>query len=222
MPGICCAVGCDNSRQRNPGLQFVSIPKDLDRRKNGWPPSEGTTGSRHLTPDCAVNTLFRLFAHTSAGQRQRSIYATSRFEHTQQMKRKRTETLVPDSDHETVAPSSTSDATGLDITLVEQVECVKDDHNYSQAILSSGIVEPCSNAACQATVKALTNECARLRAEVNCLKDKVNVLSFNEEAFKGNYEMVQELTGLPSYAKMMVVFGFLSGFVKAGLTDSLS
>ncbi|KAI4810663.1 hypothetical protein KUCAC02_013601 [Chaenocephalus aceratus] len=115
------------------------------------------TGSRHLTPDCVVNTLFpeekndnpmspdyipSLFAHTSAGQRQRSIYATSRLEHTQQMKR--TETLVPDSDHENVAPSSTSDATGLDITLVEQVECVKDDHSYSQAILSSGIVEPCS------------------------------------------------------------------------------
>ncbi|KAL3048898.1 hypothetical protein OYC64_008393 [Pagothenia borchgrevinki] len=35
MPGICCAVGCDNSRQRNPGLQFVSIPKDVDRR-NKW------------------------------------------------------------------------------------------------------------------------------------------------------------------------------------------
>ena len=35
MPGICCAVGCDNSRQRNPGIQFVSIPKDLDRR-NKW------------------------------------------------------------------------------------------------------------------------------------------------------------------------------------------
>ncbi|XP_033977720.1 uncharacterized protein LOC117475554 [Trematomus bernacchii] len=231
MPGICCAVGCDNSRQRNPGLQFVSIPKDVDRRnkwlaairRDHWQPTSnsrlcsqhfvsGRKNDNPMSPDYIPS----LFAHTSAGQRQRSIYATSRFEHTQQMKRKRTETLVPDSDHETVAPPSTSDATGLDITLVEQVECVKDDHSYSQAILSSGIVEPCSNAACQATVKALTNECARLRAEVNCLKDKVNVLSFNEEAFKGNDEMVQELTGLPSYAKMMVVFGFLSGFVKAG------
>ncbi|KAF3838847.1 hypothetical protein F7725_010615 [Dissostichus mawsoni] len=193
MPGICCAVGCDNSRQRNPGLQFVSIPKDLDRRnkwlaairRDHWQPTSNSRLKKNDNP-MSPDYIPSLFAHTSAGQRQRSIYATSRFEHTQQMKRKRTETLVPDSDHETVAPSSTSDATGLDITLVEQVECVKDDHSYSQAILSSGIVEPCSNAACQATVKALTNECARLRAEVNCLKDKVNVLSFNEEAFKGN------------------------------------
>uniref|UniRef100_A0A671T8D2 THAP-type domain-containing protein n=1 Tax=Sinocyclocheilus anshuiensis TaxID=1608454 RepID=A0A671T8D2_9TELE len=35
MPGICCAVGCNNSRQRNPELQFYSIPKELDRR-NKW------------------------------------------------------------------------------------------------------------------------------------------------------------------------------------------
>ena len=35
MPGICCAVGCDSSRQRNPGLHFYSIPKDVDRR-NKW------------------------------------------------------------------------------------------------------------------------------------------------------------------------------------------
>ncbi|KAJ4945904.1 hypothetical protein JOQ06_023582, partial [Pogonophryne albipinna] len=76
----------------------------------------GRKNDNPMSPDY----ISSLFAHTSAGQRQRSIYATSRFEHTQQMKRKRTETLVPDSDHDNVAPSSTSDATGLDITLVEQ------------------------------------------------------------------------------------------------------
>ena len=32
MAGICCAVGCDSSRHGNPGLQFYSIPKDVDRR----------------------------------------------------------------------------------------------------------------------------------------------------------------------------------------------
>lgn len=159
-----------------------------------------------------------LFAHTSAGQRQKNIYAYSRFEHTQQMKRKRTETMAPssdDTDHETVAPSSTSDDTEHDNTMEVRAECMKDEHNYSQGIHSPGIVGPCSNAACQATVKALTNECARLRAEVHRLKDKVDELSLNEEAFKGNDDMVQELTGLPSYAKLMVVFTFLSGFLKA-------
>ena len=35
MPGICCAVGCDSSRQRNPEMQFYSIPKDVERR-NKW------------------------------------------------------------------------------------------------------------------------------------------------------------------------------------------
>uniref|UniRef100_A0A673L3N9 THAP-type domain-containing protein n=1 Tax=Sinocyclocheilus rhinocerous TaxID=307959 RepID=A0A673L3N9_9TELE len=35
MPAICCAVGCNNSCQRNPKLQFYSIPKELDRR-NKW------------------------------------------------------------------------------------------------------------------------------------------------------------------------------------------
>ena len=35
MPGICCAVGCDSSQQRNPGMQFYSLPKDVDRR-NKW------------------------------------------------------------------------------------------------------------------------------------------------------------------------------------------
>ncbi|KAF3837868.1 hypothetical protein F7725_009636, partial [Dissostichus mawsoni] len=171
-------------------------------RRDHWQPTSnsrlcsqhfvsGRTNDNPMSPDYIPS----LFAHTSAGQRQRSIYATSRFEHTQQMKRKRTETLVPHSDHETVAPSSTSDATGLDITLVEQLRYCGTMLKCSLPSYSQGI--------------------DKRVCTINCLKDKVNVLSFNEEAFKGNDEMVQELTGLPSYAKMMVVFGFLSGFVKA-------
>ncbi|KAI9526608.1 hypothetical protein NQZ68_037987 [Dissostichus eleginoides] len=62
----------------------------------------GRKNDNPMSPDCIPS----LFAHMSAGQQQRSIYATSRFEHTQQMKRKWTETSVPDSNHETVAPSS--------------------------------------------------------------------------------------------------------------------
>uniref|UniRef100_A0A8C9YR28 THAP-type domain-containing protein n=1 Tax=Sander lucioperca TaxID=283035 RepID=A0A8C9YR28_SANLU len=33
MPAICCAIGCNNSRKRNPELVFYSIPKEKDRRK---------------------------------------------------------------------------------------------------------------------------------------------------------------------------------------------
>ena len=151
-----------------------------------------------------------LFDHTS----QKNAYNNRRFEHTQQLKRKRTETVAPRNDdtyHEPVAASSTSDYIEQDDT-----ECTKGEHTYSSAIHSPGILEPCSNAACQATVKALTDECARLRAEINRLKDTTEELSLSEEAFKGNDEMVQELTGLPSYAKLMVIFSFLSGFLKPG------
>ncbi|KAM6977734.1 LOW QUALITY PROTEIN: uncharacterized protein FYW47_002524 [Aplochiton taeniatus] len=48
------------------------------------------------------------------------VYANSRFEHTQQMKRKKTETLAPgsdDTDHATVAPSRISNATKHDNTI---------------------------------------------------------------------------------------------------------
>ena len=101
--------------------------------------------------------------------------ANRRFEHTQQLKRKRTETVAPRNDdtyHEPVAASSTSDDTEQD-----DRECTKGEHTYSSAIHSQGIVGPCSNAACRATVKALTDECAQLRAEINRLKDKTEELS---------------------------------------------
>ncbi|XP_056133917.1 THAP domain-containing protein 1-like [Lampris incognitus] len=127
MPGICCAVGCNNSRQRNPRLQFHSVPKELDRRnkwlasirRDRWQPTSNSilccqhfTGRKNDNP-MSPDYVPSLFAHTSAGQRQKNIYANSMFEHTQQMKWKKTETLAPcsDTDHEIVAPFSTSDDT---------------------------------------------------------------------------------------------------------------
>lgn len=53
------------------------------------------------------------------------------------------------------------------------------------------------------------------------LKEKVANLSFTQESFRDNNEMVQELAGLASYAKFMIVFSLVSGFLKAssGLTN---
>lgn len=46
--------------------------------------------------------------------------------------------------------------------------------------------------------------------------NRVNKLSFQQEAFKDNDDKVQDLTGLKSYAKMMIIFTFLAGFLKEG------
>ncbi|KAK0136912.1 hypothetical protein N1851_026934 [Merluccius polli] len=164
-----------------------------------------------------------VFAHTPARQRQRNMYASSRFEQTQQMKQKRSETVAPTScNHPAPAPSTTSDAAEQDTIMDEQdtttdeQDTTTNEHNYSQVIQSPGITGACSNVACQATFRALTDECTQLRTEVHHLRKRVDERSLNEDAFKGKDDMVQELTGLPSYAKLMVVFTFLSGFLKAG------
>ncbi|KAL7404594.1 hypothetical protein ABVT39_016871 [Epinephelus coioides] len=114
------------------------------------------------------------------------------------MKRKRTETVAPKSyDHETVAPSSTSDATEQDTTTYDHNTTMDDhntttdehdtttyEHNYSHFIQSPGITGACSNVACQATVRALTDECTQLRAEVHRLRNRVDERSLNEGALK--------------------------------------
>lgn len=79
-----------------------------------------------------------------------------------------------------------------------------------------GIVEPCMNPSCQAMIFAMESECARLRAEVGELRARVEERSLNEEAFRENDTMVQEHTGLPTYAKLMVLFNFLKDFIKVG------
>lgn len=54
-----------------------------------------------------------------------------------------------------------------------------------------------------------------LRAGLSAL-NRVSKLSFQQEAFKDNDDKVQDLTGLQSYAEMMVIFTFLAGFLKDG------
>ncbi|XP_041868471.1 uncharacterized protein LOC121657151 [Melanotaenia boesemani] len=90
------------------------------------------------------------------------------------------------------------------------------DHSYCKETIFTEDTVPCTNEACQATVKRLTDECSALRAEVCQLREKVSQFSFSQEAFMNNDDMVQDLTGLPSHAKLMVVFSFVSGFLKVG------
>ena len=65
-------------------------------------------------------------------------------------------------------------------------------------------------------MRKLTEVCTALRSEVYQLREKVSKLSFSQETFKDNDDMVQDLTGLPSFAKLMVVFTFVSEFLKVG------
>ena len=90
------------------------------------------------------------------------------------------------------------------------------EHSYCKDAFPSESCVSCSNDTCKATVKRLSDECTRLRTEIYELREKVGKLSFQQSAFKDNDNMVQDLTGLPSYAKMMVIFAFLSGFLKGG------
>ncbi len=79
-----------------------------------------------------------------------------------------------------------------EITLAEEDRGETADHNYYKDTTHTEVREPCTSEACQATVKRLTEECSALRAEVYQLREKVSQLSFSQEAFINNDEMVQE------------------------------
>ncbi|XP_051238686.1 peroxynitrite isomerase THAP4-like [Dicentrarchus labrax] len=72
----------------------------------------------------------------------------------------------------------------------------------------------CGNASCEATMKRLNEECTRLQTEIWKLKGQVNSLSFNQENLKDKDDKVHKLTGLPSYVELIVVFSFISSFLK--------
>ena len=93
------------------------------------------------------------------------------------------------------------------------------DHSYCQQdTVAAESSVACFNEACQTTVRRLTEDCYALRLEVYHLRERVSKLSFSQESFKDNDDMVQELTCLPSYAKLMVVFAFVSAFLKVGVS----
>lgn len=93
------------------------------------------------------------------------------------------------------------------------------DHSYCKGNPVHAESVPCSNEACQGAVRRLTEDCTALWSEVFEFRKKVNKLSFNQHTFKDNSEIVQDLTGLPPFPKLMVVFTFVSEFlsVSSGL-----
>ncbi|XP_039551068.1 THAP domain-containing protein 1-like [Pimephales promelas] len=234
MPSISCAVSCDNSKSQryDKKLKFYNIPKNPERRhkwisaikRDHWTPTEhsrlcsehfisGMKSDNPLNPDYVPS----LFAYLSPEQRQRKINCYKKFEQTQAVKRKRSCTTsdvsmlphgnemdhsdsFPEMDHSDRFPESGKSG----------------EHSYCKDPIHTESSVACSNEACRETKKKLMEECTRLREEVYQLRDRVSKLSFQQEVFKDNDEMVQDLTGLPSYSKMMVVFTFLSGFLKGG------
>lgn len=147
-----------------------------------------------------------IFGYLSSEQRQRRINCYKKYEQTQAVKRKRCTSDVSVSPHDNLT----------DIEIDNTDSGQSGEHSYSKEPIHTESRVACTDEACRETVKKLTEECTRLRAEVHQLRDRASKLSFQQEVFKENDEMVQDLTGLPSYSKMMVVFTFLSGFLKAG------
>lgn len=145
------------------------------------------------------------FPHTSVEKEQRETPNPKRCEQTLGLKRKR----ACDADEPSILSTEESNDTDL-----EKNQCA--EHSYSANVPSLQTIPRCTNAGCQATVKALSDECAALRAEITQLKGKVDYLSFRQESFRDTDEMVQELTGLVSYTKFTIVSSLVSGFLKAG------
>lgn len=164
-----------------------------------------------LNPDYVPS----LFACLSPDQRQIKINCYKKFEWTQAVKRKRCctgDVSVSPLDYCTHMETDYSDNFPEDSGQSGEHSYCKDPIHTQSSVI-------CPNEACQATIKKLTEECSRLRAEVYQLWNRVSKLSFQQDMFKDNDEMVLDLTGLPSYAKMMAsyaVFTFLSEFLKGG------
>lgn len=165
----------------------------------------GQKNENPLSPDYMPS----LFAYLTPEQQQRKINSYSKFEQTQAVKRKRRVT-----NDGVVAPSENSCQMDSGDTSAQEDRDQIADHSYCQEATSSMNAESgvaCSNEACQTTVRRLTEDCNALRLEVYHLREMVSKLSFSQESFKDNDNMVQDLTGL-------VVFTFISGFLKVGLS----
>jgi len=132
----------------------------------------GKKSDNPLNPDYVPN----LFAYLSLEQRQRKTNCYKKFEQTQAVKRKRSCTsdvsMLPhgkytgnEMDHSDSFPES------------GQIG----EHSYCKDPIHTESSVACSDEACRETVKKLTEECTRLRAEVYQLRDRVSKLSFQQE-----------------------------------------
>ena len=63
-------------------------------------------------------------------------------------------------------------------------------------------------------LRSIEAESKALREENQLLKLKANSFSFDEIAFQYDDEKVKNLTGLPSFAKLVVVFNVISPHLK--------
>ena len=79
---------------------------------------------------------------------------------------------------------------------------------------SDGTVTPCDNLDCKNQRNMLEMECRRLRKENWELKDKLKGVLFDESTFQEDDAKVKVLTALPSYEKLMVIFSFVSPYLK--------
>jgi len=73
----------------------------------------------------------------------------------------------------------------------------------------------CNNEACARQIQSLNDECQALRTENLKLKEKLNDFDIAKETFRNNDEKVRNITGLPSFAKLIVVFTSILPFLKA-------
>ena len=147
-----------------------------------------------------------LFAYLTQEQEQQRRKSYTKFEQTQAVKRKRSRPVQDDLE----TPSSGSEMES------EELECnpgetrERGDHIYTKdPIHTKTQAAVCPNEGCQTMMKNLQEENEKLR-------DRARRSGFQQEVFREREDMVQDLTGLPSYAKMMVVFTFLARFLKGG------
>lgn len=159
--------------------------------------NSGKKDDNPLSPDFIPS----IFSHVPSPKKRRRTKDMDRFEGRRDMKRRRDEEM------------KRSDAVAglLDLSVGEDT--------LPQATTSSNpdsgkLLIPCENEACKEYVKCLETECQALREEVQQYKTIVKSVKFDEVTFEQNDDKVKTMTGLPSYEKMMTVFGFFGCHLK--------
>ena len=72
----------------------------------------------------------------------------------------------------------------------------------------------CTYESCKNKIASLNMECNALREENLRLRESIKSMSLDENSFEHNDEKVRIMTGLSCYEKLMVLFSFVSPFLK--------